>query len=63
MVLDGVSGLLAPEQDPVALAGACAQLLGDRTLARSLGTAGRERVAEQFSIERSIRALRAIFPL
>jgi glycosyltransferase involved in cell wall biosynthesis len=63
MVLDGVTGLLTPEREPKVLAEACARLLSDRTLARSLGQAGRERAAERFTIERSILALRAIFSL
>jgi glycosyltransferase involved in cell wall biosynthesis len=63
MVVDGVTGLLASEHEPAALAGMFVRLLADRILARSLGQAGRRRAAELFSIERSVLALRAIFHL
>lgn len=62
MVVEGVTGLLVPEHEPAALAVAITRLLADRSFACSLGQAGRKRAAELFSIERSILALRAIFP-
>ena len=61
MVCQGVTGLLVPEHQPVALAEALARLLSDRPLARSLGQAGRERAAELFAIEQSVRSLGAVF--
>ena len=61
MVRDGFTGLLVPEHQPVALADALAQVLGDRRLARSLGEAGRQRAAELFAIDKSAEALRALF--
>ena len=61
MVSDGVTGQLVPEHRPAALADALARLLANRTLARSLGEAGRQRAADLFAIEKSAQALRAIF--
>jgi L-malate glycosyltransferase len=49
-----VSGLLVPERDSAALAGAIGSLLQDPPLAARLGEAGRRRVAELFSMERSL---------
>jgi len=49
-----VSGLLVPERDSAALAGAIGRLLQDPRLATRLGEAGRGRVAELFSMERSL---------
>jgi glycosyltransferase involved in cell wall biosynthesis len=49
-----VSGLLVPPRDSASLADAICSLLQDRTLARRFGEAGRQRVAEMFSMERSL---------
>lgn len=61
MVRDGVTGLLVAEHQPVALADALGRLLGERAMARSFGSAGRQRAAEMFAIEKSAHALVAIF--
>ncbi len=44
VIEDGCHGLLVPERDPAALAGAITRLLGDRALARRLGVAARQRI-------------------
>ena len=49
-----VSGLLVPARDSAALAGAIGSLLQDPQLASRMGEAGRRRVAELFSMERSL---------
>jgi glycosyltransferase involved in cell wall biosynthesis len=54
IVEHNVSGLLVPERDSAALAGAIGSLLEDPQLAARLGEAGRRRVAELFSMERSL---------
>lgn len=55
VVEDGVTGLLVPPRDPGALARAISLLLEDPPMALSLGRAGRQLVAERFSIERMVR--------
>jgi colanic acid/amylovoran biosynthesis glycosyltransferase len=52
LVEHGVSGLLAPPADPVALAEAIATLAEDPEARERMGTAGRRRVFKQHDIER-----------
>lgn len=54
LVDDGGNGLLVPDRDPDELAGALATLLADPELRRSMGQAGRARVAELFDIDHTI---------
>jgi glycosyltransferase involved in cell wall biosynthesis len=46
-VLDGVTGLLVPEQDPAALATAVAALLDNPQQAQAMGVAARRRIEEE----------------
>src|SRR5262249_8850372 len=52
LVEDGVTGVLVPPEDFVALANAMHTLLGDRETRRVLGVAGRQRGSETFTAER-----------
>ena len=61
VVTDGVTGLLVPPGDPHALAAALRRLLDDPELARRLGEAGRERVAQDFSERRMAERVLAIY--
>jgi glycosyltransferase involved in cell wall biosynthesis len=54
-VQDGVSGLLVPPSDAVALERAICSLLEDRALAARLGRAAEQRVSEHFSNEQMVR--------
>ena len=47
-LVDGVTGILAPEADTLALGSAIANLLGDRERAEDLGRAGLERVRARY---------------
>ncbi len=51
----GVTGLLVPSRDSAALAAAVGRVLDDKDLAASFSQAGIRRVAELFSMERSVR--------
>ncbi|MFC1806630.1 glycosyltransferase family 4 protein [Planctomycetota bacterium] len=53
-VADGETGLLVPAADPKALAGAIGRLLADPPLAARMGRAGRERVAADFALDRTL---------
>ncbi|MFN8024878.1 MAG: glycosyltransferase family 4 protein [Acidimicrobiia bacterium] len=61
IVVDGVNGLLVPQDDPTALAGALGTLLADRALAARLGAAGRERAVGEFSMTRHTDAITAVY--
>ena len=51
-VRDGITGLLVPARDPVALAAALATLLRDRDMRRKMGAAGRQMAVDEFSTGR-----------
>jgi phosphatidylinositol alpha-1,6-mannosyltransferase len=46
-VVDGVTGLLTPEQEPLALAAAAAALLDNPQRAQAMGAAGRKRIEDE----------------
>lgn len=50
-VQNGVSGYIVPSEDPQALAASIMQLLADPIKAKEMGAAGKQRVAEKFTIE------------
>jgi glycosyltransferase involved in cell wall biosynthesis len=54
VIEDGVTGLLVPPRDSAALAAAVARVLEDKDLASRFAQAGIRRVAELFSMERSV---------
>jgi glycosyltransferase involved in cell wall biosynthesis len=54
VVIDGETGLLVPVRDPQALAAAILRLIDDPDYARVLGRAGRARVLERHTIQRTI---------
>ena len=61
MVRSGVTGLLVPPGDVAALGGAFAQLARDPGLRREMGQAGVLRAREQFSLERHLDRMEALF--
>jgi glycosyltransferase involved in cell wall biosynthesis len=61
LVDHGVHGLLVPRRDPEALAGAMAELLGDRPRAAEMGRRGRERRAREFDIDVMVRNIEDLY--
>lgn len=60
VVLDDVSGLLVPPEDPAALAGAIMRLARDREARRRMGGRAREEAARRFDARRSAALVEAI---
>jgi len=60
-VEDGVSGLLVPPERPDALAEALLRLAVDTNLRRRIGEAGRARVQRDFTLERNLERLCALY--
>ncbi|HEY2989029.1 MAG TPA: GT4 family glycosyltransferase PelF [Candidatus Binatia bacterium] len=61
IVEDGITGFLVPPKDPGALAQSISALLANRETARRFGEAGRERVAQHFSLERMVAATEDLY--
>ncbi|MBI1735029.1 MAG: glycosyltransferase [Candidatus Rokubacteria bacterium] len=61
VVRHGVTGLLVPPRAPEALAEAIIAVLTDRALADRFGRAGRRRVLQEFSLERTIAATQDLY--
>lgn len=61
LVLPGETGLLVPPSDPEALARAILALLRDRDLAEKLGSLGRERVEEEFSLNGMVESYHGLY--
>lgn len=57
----GITGLVVPPGAPAALAGALNQLLGDEALRQAMGRAGRERVEAEFTKERMVDRVMALY--
>ena len=60
-VIDEVTGLLVPKEDPAALARAIARLLGDPPLVRRVTAAAREAAIARFSVARCAREYDALY--
>jgi len=61
MIEDGVTGLLVPPHDALALANAITRLLLDHPLADMIGRAGHRLVHERFCVERMVGAIEALY--
>ena len=60
-VRDGVTGLLVPPKDPVALGLAISALAEDRPRRQEMGTQGRRRVKEYFSLKTCVRSYEKLY--
>lgn len=58
---DGVTGLVTPAGDSPALAAAIRRLLDDPALRQRMGEAGRARVAAEFTFERMLERIEAVY--
>jgi len=61
VVVDGVTGLLVPPEDPPRLAAALARLLGDGDLRRALGGAAAAQVGTRFALADAADAYAALY--
>lgn len=61
VVQDGVTGLVVPPQEPLALARAIQRLLDDEGLRREMGGSGRERVLKEFTPEKMLGRIQAVY--
>lgn len=57
---DGVTGLLVPVKDPLAMADAIVSLLSDPVFARRLGVRGRIHVSEHFGVDRYVQGIQKV---
>ena len=60
-VEDGITGLLVPPEDPDALAGAVAELLGDHARREEMGRLGRALALERFTSQTMARSYEALY--
>ncbi len=60
-ITDGVYGILVPPKDPSALAKAVIRVLSDREFARSMGLLAREKVEQEFSIEKMVAETEKVY--
>jgi glycosyltransferase involved in cell wall biosynthesis len=61
MIQDGVTGLLVPQDNPVALAAAIVRLLKDHGFADTLARAAHDLVHDRFCIELMVKAIEQIY--
>ena len=61
MIEDGVTGLLVPHDNPVALAAAIVRLLKDHAFADTIARAGHDLVHDRFCIELMVKAIEQIY--
>lgn len=61
IVQDGLTGLVVPPGEPNALAGAIRRLLEDPDLRVRMGAAGRERVVEEFTVEKMLKRVEVVY--
>lgn len=61
IVIDGETGLLVPMGDPIKMAEAITALLSDPDRAAAMGRAGRERLAQNFTIEKTAQGVQQVY--
>jgi glycosyltransferase involved in cell wall biosynthesis len=61
IVEDGKTGILVPMGDVEAMVVAICQILADPTRAKAMGTCGRQRIADHFTLEQTARRVEAVY--
>lgn len=61
LVIDSKTGFLVPPKDPPALAEAVIKLLKDRKLALDMGQAGKERVRQEFTLDKMVKKTEQLY--
>jgi glycosyltransferase involved in cell wall biosynthesis len=61
LIRNGSTGLLVPPEDGRSIAEACLKLLGDKSLIRRLGQAGKKLIEEKFSLEAMLDKIEQIY--
>jgi len=61
LVIDNVTGILVPPQNPDEMADALLKLLDNEKLRKSMGEAGRKRIKEKFSIENTVKEYEKLY--
>jgi glycosyltransferase involved in cell wall biosynthesis len=60
-ITDGVNGILVPPKDPSALAKAVVRVLNDKEFAGIMGLAAREKVEQDFSVEKMVSETEKVY--
>jgi glycosyltransferase involved in cell wall biosynthesis len=60
-IVDGVSGILIPSRDPDAIAQAVVRLSTEKELAQILGSEGRRRVENEFTVEKMVSETEKVY--
>ena len=60
-IIDAETGMLVPPMDVEAMAGALDELVGDRALQARLGSAGRQRAAQKYSVGEYVARLDGVY--
>lgn len=60
-VIDGVTGYIVPVKDPMALADRINELIEDKEKRGEMGSAGRKRVEEFFTIEKNVKKIQDLY--
>jgi L-malate glycosyltransferase len=61
IVAEGITGLLVPPRDPISLKQAICRVLEDPVLAARMGSAGRQRIHRQFSVDNTVRETETLY--
>ena len=61
VIQNGITGILVPSKNPVALARAMDRMLFDKAMAKQIGEAGRMRVEQNFTAQRMIKDMVSIY--